>query len=370
MNHTMYITLRWIMDFSFLVAPIIFGVNSLSKAMYLPLLFLLFDNVYSPHRVPSISTTDQLFKSFVQLFTTLCILAVDFPSFVQTFAKSSFRGNSLMDLGIGSTVFIKGFTSKQNNSNRTVFYLACFLSRCILIHLFYSQGVITMGEYGTFWNFFLSMFILELFWSLLDHTFVVQYSFFSCLCLSFISFHFLRDSSFLTTLYHTKQSSSSNLFFQNYSGIVGLFGLFSIRLGSHSLFKSRNNFSSLILKQSLFTFIYLIFSLRFKPSVKLVDGVYVTWVLSVCGWLWLGCFLLSGWIDITKHPLITSLGRNMTSVFVFSNLLTGVFNVVFLKRGVFFNRMGAISVLTIYMFLVCVFALLKCTRLRVTFGFF
>lgn len=52
------------------------------------------------------------------LFTTaVCILAVDFPMFPRKFAKTESFGFGLMDIGVGSFVFVGGILSPEARKN-------------------------------------------------------------------------------------------------------------------------------------------------------------------------------------------------------------------------------------------------------------
>ena len=52
-------------------------------------------------------------RAFMIIFTTLAILAVDFPVFPRRFAKTETFGYGLMDLGVGSFTFVNGLVSAE-----------------------------------------------------------------------------------------------------------------------------------------------------------------------------------------------------------------------------------------------------------------
>ncbi|KAJ7641759.1 GWT1-domain-containing protein [Roridomyces roridus] len=129
--------------------------------------------------VPAITT----YRSHMMLMTVLGILAVDFPVFPRALAKCESYGVSLMDLGVGSFVFSNGVVSaipllkdSRHLSAPILPKLGDVLRRTIpIIALGLIRVLLVKGteypehetEYGTHWNFFLTLALLPIFQVLL-----------------------------------------------------------------------------------------------------------------------------------------------------------------------------------------------------------
>ncbi len=137
------------------------------------------------------------FKAGAMLLTCLCILAVDFDVFPRRFAKTENFGTSLMDIGVGSSVFAMGLTcplsrplsppptpaslveqsgqkqggsKSRSSSSRSS---SSSFGRTVAVVLAVGTGrmVVTKGieyqehvtEYGVHWNFFFTLAALMVF---------------------------------------------------------------------------------------------------------------------------------------------------------------------------------------------------------------
>lgn len=128
------------------------------------------DGLYLPHK-----TFITYYRSNMMIMTICAILAVDFRVFPRRFAKVETWGTSLMDLGVGSFVFSLGVVSARQilaseNSGvkiplsrelknfHALKVLALGLLRLTFVKLFAYQE--HESEYGTHWNFFMTLGIL------------------------------------------------------------------------------------------------------------------------------------------------------------------------------------------------------------------
>lgn len=113
-----------------------------------------------------------LFRGGLMLYTCIGILAVDFPAFPRRYAKTEHYGTGLMDVGVGGIIFAGGLVTQVKvdservasnalswgllkGSGGVLSLLALGLGRLVA-----TWGVdyqVHVGEYGTHWNFFLTV---------------------------------------------------------------------------------------------------------------------------------------------------------------------------------------------------------------------
>ena len=114
-------------------------------------------------------------RALMIIFTTVGILAVDFPVFPRKFAKTETFGYGWMDLGVGSYAFVNGLLSpeaRQVPSSLKKNLLGCV--PLVLLGLIRLISVTILGyhenvtEYGVHWNFFFSLAAVRLLSSLIQ----------------------------------------------------------------------------------------------------------------------------------------------------------------------------------------------------------
>lgn len=114
-----------------------------------------------------------IYRSHMMLLTAICILAVDFPVFPRSLAKCETFGASLMDLGVGSFVFSQGVVSAIPLIKNPTYLRARVVSKLVsvtrkslpllvlgLLRTLSVKGVEYpehQSEYGTHWNFFVTL---------------------------------------------------------------------------------------------------------------------------------------------------------------------------------------------------------------------
>lgn len=138
------------------------------------------------------------FRALTNIITAICILAVDFHIFPRKFAKTETFGYSLMDTGVGLFIFANalvapearefsshrqaGFreTIKKNMKNCIQSCLSLLLlgvGRVMIVEYTVYQKHVT--EYGTHWNFFITLAVVKLFTGMITSTINSEYSLFS-----------------------------------------------------------------------------------------------------------------------------------------------------------------------------------------------
>ena len=118
--------------------------------------------------LPFVSTV----RTWVNIFTAVAILGVDFQIFPRRFAKAETYGTGVMDVGVGCYILCHGFVSREGRFSSQMTPKTYFMSlfQCIkklfpfvLLGLFrlasvraidYQQHV---SEYGVHWNFFFTI---------------------------------------------------------------------------------------------------------------------------------------------------------------------------------------------------------------------
>ncbi|EUB58905.1 GPI-anchored wall transfer protein [Echinococcus granulosus] len=122
-----------------------------------------------PH---TLSTWRRLNRTFVLIYTCVCIYAVDLPIFPRRFAKTEVTGVSLMDTGVGLIAVIVGlsnvaFLDACRRRPLQYFALLKVVARAILpcfaVGILRTVVVKALGypehvtEYGVHWNFFFTL---------------------------------------------------------------------------------------------------------------------------------------------------------------------------------------------------------------------
>ena len=129
-----------------------------------------------PRRAPF--TT--LCRAYINLFTAIAILAVDFPIFPRRFAKAETYGTGLMDVGVGGFLMAHGVTAPEARypedyskrlSLRTYGRMLLLTMRSVLplfvLGLLRLVAVKSVGyqehetEYGVHWNFFFTIAVVR-----------------------------------------------------------------------------------------------------------------------------------------------------------------------------------------------------------------
>ncbi|KAJ1799549.1 Glucosaminyl phosphatidylinositol (GlcN-PI) nositol acylation protein [Coemansia sp. RSA 2399] len=330
----------------------------------------VFDGSYVPGKItakPYLS----IYRAEMMLLTCFCILAVDFELFPLEYAKVETFGTSIMDLGVGSFVFsagvvgVKAFLPRQVKDTvvsptlwsqlkagmwTALPILVLGVSRFLLTEsVDYQKHV---SEYGTQWNFFVTLGLLPIFVPL-------------GLCL----FGDLRVTSMgLVVVYQLlysltplgswlEDAERTGFVSANREGIFSFIGYLSMFLMGMSLgkeilpdaptFEARRMRIVSVLgvwTTSLISYILVSFVFGIEPSRRFANAPYCFWVAGFnSAMLWL-FMLIEEDVDSKLPPPLSRSGRpegydvpaildavnkNSLTTFLVANLLTGSVNMLF-----------------------------------------
>ncbi|XP_051891751.1 phosphatidylinositol-glycan biosynthesis class W protein [Pristis pectinata] len=191
-----------LIDFVVLVAPLVFFCTTLSDVLHwvvLVLAVVLVISVFqiycqrkkSAHQhlkeviagfletsldmnhIPFVT----LFRVYVNVATSICILAVDFPIFPRRLAKAETYGTGPMDFGTAGFIFANALVSpearqKNKTASHSKFYSAVKQIRLVspLVFLGLTRLIIVktmnyhehISEYGLHWNFFFTLAVVRI----------------------------------------------------------------------------------------------------------------------------------------------------------------------------------------------------------------
>lgn len=183
------------------------------------------------------------YRSYLLFFTMLSILAVDFRVFPKHLSKTESFGTSFMDLGVGSFTLAFGLVDARYhllgtyNTRKVLPLVLLAIVRLISVTLTnYPQH---STEYGTHWNFFLTLAALPLLTkplTIINNRTNIQFSWMAIIIAVLFQF-FLSHSSLQEWTLNAQRTS---LISHNKEGLVSTVGylciyLFGLDIGLYSL---------------------------------------------------------------------------------------------------------------------------------------
>ncbi|KAF9018028.1 GWT1-domain-containing protein [Hymenopellis radicata] len=375
--------------------------------------------------LPALTT----YRAHMMLMTILAILAVDFPVFPRNLAKCESFGVSLMDIGVGSFVFSQGVVSAISLLKNPAYLTSPFLPKLIsmtkkvlpILALGLLRVVLVKGteypehesEYGTHWNFFITMALLPIL-ELLLHPIILRVPL-SLLAVLISLTQQLNLSVFGFQLF-ALTAERVGIFSANKEGIISLPGYLAIHifglstgtlilppspsyfrrfqrrfsetgsfgLGEQRSYKRRKNakaamelFSYTVL---WWTCMGLVRGLQIDGkegvSRRVVNLSYVMWIAAFNTSFILGYLLLdmhfypepskfkkrdvdnSDAVATYKAPvapsLLDAINKNALVIFLLCNVMTGIINLT--MSTMFASNVSATLVLCVYSFSICAVA--------------
>ena len=284
------------------------------------------------------------YRATVLLFTCICILAVDFVVFPRRYGKTETTGTGLMDTGVGCFVFSSALLSRASRGKRdSSFFMTPSRMKRLgqLLTLGFLRVAVHSGiqyqhhvsEYGTHWNFFFTLASLMIFTSLLP---VAKYSIILGLGLAFSYEYFLTGMNGTSYMLNAPRV---DLLSSNREGILGSLGFMSlycitVSIGSRYIWRPSSSKHVHIVREllALSATLWIAYALcdRFisPASRRMVNLTYIVWILAQNVFM-LGLFASVQHIlspNVPNSSTLNSLSRNTLSIFLISNLATGLVN--------------------------------------------
>ncbi|XP_065503470.1 phosphatidylinositol-glycan biosynthesis class W protein [Caloenas nicobarica] len=334
-----------LLDFLVLVSPLVFSCTVLSPIMcFVPAILVAFcagifskicsqrkhetrvpfrqivkdfqETYLDPEYIPAITA----FRVYVNVLTSISILAVDFPQYPRRFAKAETYGTGVMDFGVGAFIFGNALVcpevrqkfcvtqSKFSSLARQFFSVwpLIFLGIGRLLSVKSIEYHEHTSEYGVHWNFFFTLAFVRLAASLLLAIFPKNISWIIAINLAVLYQLTLNTTSLKMFILHGGDGRGTRVGFLNANreGLLSLFGYLAIYLASVQvglcLLKCGNSVRGWIqaVCLSLLTVLVLFLFLHFSQahvdpvSRRMANLSYCMWVVAH-SLMFLVCFVVT-----------------------------------------------------------------------------
>ncbi|NXJ73348.1 PIGW protein, partial [Trogon melanurus] len=324
-----------LLDFLVLVSPLLFSCTVLSPViLFVPAIIAafcagLFSKIYSqrkhetrvpfrqmvkdfqkttldPEYIPAIT----VFRVYVNVLTSVCILAVDFPQYPRRYAKAETYGTGVMDFGVGAYIFgnalvcpevrQKSHTTQPKFSNLPKQFFSVwpliFLGVGRLLSIKSIEYHEHISEYGVHWNFFFTLAFVRLAASLLLAIFPKNKSWLIAVNLAVLYQLILNTTPLKTFILHGSNGRDTRVGFlnSNREGLLSLFGYLAIYMASVQvglwLLKCRSSVRGWIeaVRSLLLTVLALFLLLQVSQayvdpvSRRMANLSYCLWVVAHC----------------------------------------------------------------------------------------
>ncbi|NWX28851.1 PIGW protein, partial [Notiomystis cincta] len=197
-----------------------------------------------PEYVPAVT----VFRVYVNVLTSISILAVDFPQFPRRYAKAETYGTGVMDLGVGAFIFGNALVCPEvrQEPRRARPRFSSLARQVLSVWPLLSLGLGRLlslksiayhehtSEYGVHWNFFFTLAFVRLAASLLLATFPRQKAWLVALALAVLYQLLLSTTSLKRFVLHGSDGRGSRLGFldANREGLLSLLGYLALYLAS------------------------------------------------------------------------------------------------------------------------------------------
>ncbi|XP_021271423.1 phosphatidylinositol-glycan biosynthesis class W protein [Numida meleagris] len=423
-----------LLDFGVLVAPLLFSCTVLSPVLFLVPAILaafcvgIFSKIYrqtqcdtrvpfrqtvkdfqkthlDPDYVPAIT----VFRVYINVLTSISILAVDFPQFPRRYAKAETYGTGAMDLGVGAFIFGNALVCPEVRQKASVAQPK-FSNLAKQLFAIWPLVVLGVGrllsvksieyhehtsEYGVHWNFFFTLALVRLAASLLLAIFPKNKSWIVAVTLAVFYQLILNVTSLKTFVLHGSDGKDTRTGFLNANreGLLSLFGYLAIYMASVQvglyLLKRRDSVKDwmgaacLLLLAALVLFVLLHVSQAHADPVsrRMANLSYCLWVIAHCLTFFVSFVVADLMLVFTKllvrgsavpscwravkalesreqrqaeavHVcLIAAVNKNQLLFFLLANVLTGAVNVM--VDTIHCKAALTLCILHLYMFFNC-----------------
>ena len=348
------------------------------------------------------------YRSTVSYLTFVAILAVDFPIFPRSFAKTEVYGHGLMDIGAGSFCISGGFVSwfARRNSNggdiihpseRKRFKKVAY--RCIplllmgFIRLLTTKGLEYqehVSEYGVHWNFFFTLTIVGLMSTFIRAVLRIKNPIWWIALLCCYQFmltrgglqEYIENAPRQCDERHKLFGPVCHLFAANREGLLGSIGYLIFHLASEDIAhyclwssNGKDQASRLIIVTVISWAVHLtsVSVLDIQASRRSTNASFVAWTIAhnmtILFLSWLAFNLgnscrLSTMANMeddhvemeTNPPIFAAVNRHGLLVFILANLMTGAVNLSI--DTLHASNLEAIVVIFLYLCAVGVVALM------------
>ncbi|NWI45790.1 PIGW protein, partial [Picathartes gymnocephalus] len=339
-----------LLDFLVLVSPLLLSCTVLSPIIFfIPVILAafcagIFSKIYSqrkrearvpfgqivqefqkahldPEYIPAIT----VFRVYVNVLTSISILAVDFPQYPRRYAKAETYGTGVMDLGVGAFVFgnalvcpevrHKSPTTQPRFSNlaRQVFSVWPLISLGVgrLLSVKSIEYHEHTSEYGVHWNFFFTLALVRLAASLLLAIFPRHKAWLVALALAVLYQLLLSTTSLKMFVLHGSDGRDSRLGFldANREGLLSLLGYLAIYLASVQvglwLLQHRGSVRGWLAALGGLTLAVLVLLVLLQLCQACAEPVSRRMAnLPFCAWVLAHCLLLLGFFVLADLTLV------------------------------------------------------------------
>lgn len=348
----------YIIEFAIIVLQIIFSMTVLEQYISIALLlsgltmfgFLLMVNILpeqnkKPPEQAKIKNFITNARSTINLMSVIAILAVDFKIFPLRFAKTETVGVSLMDVGAALYVYSNGIVAPevknklepiQDSFKNSLPLFVMGFGRFFLVKQ--TDYHVPAMEYGTHWNFFVTLGVVKLFGSM-----VLKYCQNGALfaAITVVILHEFCLQSGLNQFIFSDIPRTTFLA-ANREGIYSSFGylaiyLFSVHFGKILLNNDKFNTLKKIFLFTLITFILTIsLSVSTDISRRTANAAFCFWILFLGSFmtglffiyeLYQERYLCNRLTNLVYTPFIyKAINDNALVFFLNANILTGLIN--------------------------------------------